>query len=152
MWAVRHDPLRPPPYSKSLERFNVLSGKLLEQQFVAHASSGLTRTAFGIAQHREVDAGGLHKFYNATSDFLQPTIICRGASDPIKYIAIGILLHVWDTKSISPCHTILPGHPPWIASAASFLQCLSRRPAKPALGHQGAPHVRDKTERAYAQR
>src|SRR5678810_931509 len=91
MRTVRNDPLRASPYSKSLEGFNVFSGKLLEQQFVTHASGGLSRATFGIAKHSEVDIGRLHEFYNTASDFLQPTIIRRGASDPIEHVAIGIV-------------------------------------------------------------
>src|SRR6266536_3666489 len=150
MRTVRHDPLRASPYSKSLERFNVFSGKLLEQQLVTHASSGLARTTFGIAKHSEVDVGRLHEFYNTAGDLLQPTVIRCGASDPIEHIAIGIVPHVWHTKAISPCHAFLRRHPPWIASAAGFLQCLGRRSAKLAVGHQGPPQIRDKSQRAYA--
>src|SRR5262249_39279372 len=88
MWTVRYDPLRALPHSKSLEGFNVFPGELLEQQFVTHASGGLTRATFGFAKHSEVDVGRLHEFHNTAGDFLQPTIIRRGASDPIEHVAI----------------------------------------------------------------
>jgi hypothetical protein len=69
MRTVGDDSLRAFPHSKSLEGFDVLAGKLLEQQFVTHASGGLSRATFGIAKHSEVDVGRLHESYNTASDF-----------------------------------------------------------------------------------
>ena len=151
MRTVRDDPLRAFSHSKSLEGFDVLASKLLEQQFVTHTPGGLTRATFGIAKHSKVDVGCLHEFHNTASDFLQPTIVGRGATDPVEHFAIGIVLHVWNTKAISPRHTILRGHPPRVAGATGLLQCLSWRSAKLAVGHQGPPHIGDKPQGAYAE-
>src|SRR5207244_6594876 len=98
MRTVGDDPLRAFPHSKSLEGFDVLSGKLLEQQFVAHAPGGLTRTMFEIAKHGKVDVRCLHKFYNAASNLLQPTVVGRGAADPIEHFAIRVVLYIWDAQ------------------------------------------------------
>src|SRR5437762_5836558 len=151
MRTVGDDPLRAFAHSKSLEGFDVLAGKLLEQQFVTHTPGGLSRATFGVAKHSEVDIGCLHEFHDATSDFLQPTVVCRGAADPVEHFAIGMILHVWDAKSGSPRHTILRGHPPRVAGATGFFQGLSWRSAQLSISDQGPPHVGNKPQRANAE-
>src|SRR4030095_12174559 len=95
MRTVRDDPLRALPYSKSFEGFDVLSSKLLKQQFVAHTPCGLTRATLKIAKNREAAVRSLHQFHNAASDLLQSTVVGRGAADPVEHFAIWIVLHVW---------------------------------------------------------
>src|SRR4030095_14827662 len=90
MRTVRDDPLRALPYSKSFEGFDVLSSKLLKQQFVAHTPCGLTRATFKIAQHGEVDVRCLHQFHNAASDLLQSTVVRRGRAHPVEDFAIWV--------------------------------------------------------------
>src|SRR5205823_11213991 len=147
MRTVRNDPFRAMPHSKSFEGFDVLSGKLLEQQFVTHAPGGLPRATFGIAKHSEVDVGCLQEFYNAASDLLQPMVVGRGAADPVDHLAIGMMLHVWDTKASSPRHTILRDNPPWVAGATVLFQRLSSRSAKLAVGYLRPAHIHDKRQR-----
>src|SRR5205807_6073557 len=108
---------------------------------VTHAPGGLPRATFGIAKHSEVDVGCSHEFYNAASDPLQPMVVGRGAADPVDHLAIGMILHVWDTKASSPRHTILRGHPPRVAGATGLFQRLSWRSAKLSVGYQRSPHI-----------
>jgi hypothetical protein len=151
MRTVRDDPLRASPHSESLESFDVLSGKLLKQQFVTHTPGRLARTTFSIAKHSEIDVGCLHEFHNTASDLLQTTVVGRGATDPVEHFAIGIVLHVWNAKAGGPRHTILRRHPPRVAGATGLLQRLSWRSAKLPVGHQGSPHIHDKPQGAYAE-
>src|SRR5205814_5064280 len=107
MRTVGDDPLRAFPHSKSLEGFDVLAGKLLEQQFVTHAPGGLPGATFGIAEHSEVDLGCLHEFHNAASDLLQPAIVARGTTNPVEHYAIANFTpreKTKDRKPINPLH------------------------------------------------
>src|SRR5438046_7946025 len=78
MGTVRDDPLHASPHSESLESFDVLSGKLLKQQFVTHTPGRLARTTFRVDKHREIDVGCLHEFDNTARDFLHTTSVDRG--------------------------------------------------------------------------
>src|SRR5207244_13624762 len=105
----------------------------------------------GIGKHSQVAVGCLHEFHNAASDRLQPMVVGRGATDPVEYFAIGIVLHVWNAKAISPRHTILRRHSPRVAGATGLLQRLSWRSAKLSFCHQGPSHVHDKPQGTYAE-
>src|SRR4029077_12054421 len=151
MRTVRDDPLRASPHSESLESFDVLSGKLLKQQFVTHPPGRLARTTFSIPKHSEIDVGCLHEFHNTASDLLQTTVVGRGTTDPVEHFAIGIVLHVWNAKAGGPRHTILRRHSPRVAGATGFLKGLSWRSTKLSIGQQGSSHVDDKPEGSYAE-
>src|SRR5437762_11053168 len=148
MGTVRDDPLRASPHSESLESFDVLSGKLLKQQFVTHTPGRLARTTFSISKHSKIDVGCLHEFHNTASDLLQTTVVGCGAPDPVEHFAIGIVLHVWNAKDGGPRHTILRRHSPRVAGTTGLFQGLSRGSAKLPVGHQGSPHIDEKPQGA----
>ena len=127
-----------------VDRGHVGFGLGLEQVLVAGAARRIADALLGLAEHREVDLGGVQHLDERAHGLLDAIVERAGAADEQEVLRIGVRLHRRHVEPLGPLHALLGGDAPRVRVLLQVGEGARQLRRHARLGeHQVRAHLED---------